>query len=150
MTVEDLKVSRTLLAPGEEQGVAWAQSAWALVAELGAAARPQLEDLLGAKVVLFHAAVPSFRREEFFNTGGVRVEIGHPALPVPLGTCQDGARTAWPCEEDAHFSLDGKVFCEKHFNRYSPPLPPLSPVAVTEAEVAYSRVYRPRKGRNAR
>lgn len=146
MTVQNLKVSRTLLAPGEEQGVAWAQTAWAAVAELGAAARPQLEELFGAKVLLFHANDPSFRREEFFNTGGCRVEIGHPALPVPMGTCQHGAKSAWPCEEDAHFSESGKMVCEKHRH---PPLEVTTPAA-TPAETGYSRVYRPRKGRNAR
>lgn len=143
----ETQVTRTLLAPSKEQGSAWAQTAWALVEKLGGAALPQLEELLDAKVVLFHSSRPSFRREEFFNTGGVRVEVGHPSLPVPLGTCQHGAKSAWPCEEDAHFSLDGKVFCEKHFHRHSPPPP--SPVT-TEVQAGYSRVYRPRKGRNSR
>lgn len=141
-----LNVSRTLLAPSEERGRVWAARAWELVAELGEAAQSQLEEELGARVQIFFSEKPSFRREEFFNTGGCLVQVGHPSLPKPLGGCSHGARTAWPCERDAHFRSEVGLLCKEHFERRKPQP---TPTAI-EPTPAYSRVYRPRKGRNAR
>lgn len=142
--------SRTLLAPSEEQGRIWAARAWSLLAELGKAARPHLEEEFRARVELFFSEKPSFRREEFFNTGGCLVQVGHPSLPKPLGECSHGARTAWPCERDAHFRSEVGLLCKEHFEQRQKPQP-VPTVAVIELPApAYSRVYRPRKGRNAR
>lgn len=143
-----LNVSRTLLAPSEEKGRAWATRAWGLVAELGEAAQSQLEEELGGRVQLFFSEKPIFRREEFFNTGGVLIQVGHPSLPKPLGECSHGARTAWPCERDAHFSSEVGLLCKEHFERWQRTQP--APAVIEPFALAYSRVYRPRRGRNAR
>jgi hypothetical protein len=111
-------ISRTLLAPSQEQGRVWAARAWSLLAEHGEAARPQLEKEFGENVNLYFSEIPRFRHEDFFSTGGHQVEIGHPNLPRPIGACAEGLKSAWYCGRDAHFEIEGHKLCRKHFNRH--------------------------------
>lgn len=114
----NVTVTRTLLAPSEEQGQAWAKKAWNLLTEMGELARPELEKEFGENLDLYFSEKPSFRREEFFSTGGVQVEIGHPNLPKPIGACVEGRKTPWYCGRDAHFEVDGHQLCRKHFSAH--------------------------------
>jgi hypothetical protein len=108
-----MKVTRTLLAPSEVEATEMASRAFSLVAELGHDAKPILESEFGATVVLRHGKA-YFRREEFFNTGGTLVEVWHPSLPKPLGTCDHGKFSAWSCGEDAFYQIPEEKKAEFH------------------------------------
>lgn len=123
----DTKVTRTLLAPSAKEGRTIANKAFALVEQKGTGAIPELQSEFEAEVHLHWAEKARFRREEFFNTGGIRVDVWHPALTKPLGTCDDGKFYAsGACGDDAFFRIpeeakkkfahpaDMNLLCPKH------------------------------------
>jgi len=103
----DLSVTqRTLLAPSVDEGKAMAREAFAMVEAMGVTALPLLVEKYQAEVVLHWGEKPRFHREEFFNTGGTRVDIWHPSLPKPVGLCDHGKfHAGGRCGADAFFRI---------------------------------------------